>query len=186
MSRQRILVAGIGNIFLGDDGFGSEVARRLLERSWPEGVEVRDFGIRGLDLAYALMDPYDLAILIDAVPRGEPPGTLFLIEPDLSDLASSALDDGHLETHAVNPVAVLRLVQSMGGEFGRIVIVGCEPADFGPPDEGRIGLSPAVAEAVDRAVLQVERLLNDWKPRGRESFSANLNEADGTRSVPAT
>ncbi|HEY2147702.1 MAG TPA: hydrogenase maturation protease, partial [Pirellulales bacterium] len=179
MSRRRILIAGIGNIFLGDDGFGSEVARRLLERSWPEGVEVRDFGIRGLDLAFALMEPYDLAILIDAVPRGEPPGTLFLIEPDVSDVASSALDDGHLEAHAVNPVAVLRLVQSMGGEFGQIVIVGCEPADFGLPDEGRMGLSPAVVESVERAVVQVERLVNDWiepggEPRGRESFSATV------------
>jgi hydrogenase maturation protease len=158
---RRILIAGIGNIFLGDDGFGSEVARRLLERSWPTEAEVRDFGIRGLDLAYALLDPYDLAILIDAVPRGEPPGTLFLVEPNLSDLASMVIDDGHLETHTVNPVAVLRLVQSMGGQFGRILIVGCEPADFRPPEEGRIGLSPEVSEAVNRAVLQVEGLVRD-------------------------
>ena len=162
MSGRRILIAGIGNIFLGDDGFGSEVARRLLERSSSEGVEVRDFGIRGLDLAYSLLDRYELAILIDAVPRGERPGTLFVIEPDLNGINDATAGNGLVEAHAVDPLSVLRLVNSMGGRFGRILIVGCEPADFGPPDEGRIGLSLPVAEAVGRAVEKVQIIVDDY------------------------
>src|SRR5579884_4296763 len=83
---KRILIACIGNIFLGDDGFGVEVARRLMHRQYPEGVQVRDFGIRGIDLAYAMLEDYDSLVLVDAVPRGSPPGTLYLIEPDLTGM----------------------------------------------------------------------------------------------------
>ena len=83
---ERILIACIGNIFLGDDGFGVEVARRLMNRQYPEGVQVIDFGIRGMDLAYTLLDDYDTLVLVDAVPRGDPPGTLYLIEPDLTGI----------------------------------------------------------------------------------------------------
>ncbi len=156
----RILVGGIGNIFLGDDAFGVEVAQRLIKRSLPSEVRVVDFGIRGFDLTYALLDGYDVAILVDAVPRGEKPGTLYVIEPDLNEL--DVLDDQEMmiETHAMNPMRVLCMVKSMGGEFKRILLVGCEPATLGG-EEGSMGLSEPVQEAVDEAVELIESLLAD-------------------------
>src|SRR3712207_6645350 len=105
---KRILVAGIGNIFLGDDGFGVEVVRRLAGRELPAGVDVQDFGIRGLDLMYALGDGYDAAVLVDAVPRGEPPGTLSVIEPE------PEADDVPLDAHGMDPAKVLALAQQLG------------------------------------------------------------------------
>jgi hydrogenase maturation protease len=157
-----ILVAGIGNIFLGDDAFGSEVARQLQWRPWPMDVRVEDFGIRGYDLAYALMDGTD-AILIDAVSRGEAPGTIYLIEPDLEDLGAAAAPDGH----TMNPVSVLQLVRSLGGHTGKIHIVGCEPATL-ESEDGEIGLSAPVQAAVPEAVALIEHLvdhmLHDRKP----------------------
>ena len=138
-----ILVAGIGNIFLGDDAFGSEVARQLAGRLKTPHVRVVDFGIRGLDLAYALMDGYDATILIDAVARGGKPGTLYVIEPDLNELNQI---EAAVEAHAMDPVRVLELARSMGTELRNIRIVGCEPETFGPDDEGQMGLSPCVAK----------------------------------------
>ncbi len=155
---QRILVAGIGNIFLGDDGFGCEVLRRLGGRTWPEGVSVVDFGIRGFDLAYALMDGYDVTILVDATPRGEAPGTLYTIEPDLEELDALEPQAMIIETHGMNPMKVLSMVKSMGGEFKRILLVGCEPETFGP-EEGQMGLSETVEAAVDEAANIVESLV---------------------------
>jgi hydrogenase maturation protease len=152
----RILIACIGNIFLGDDGFGSEVARRLAGRPLPPGVVLKDFGIRGLDLTYALLDPYDLVILVDACPRGGEPGTVYLVEPDPVEPGA----DTRLETHAMNPMNVLRMVKSMGGAPGRILIVGCEPAEIGSDEEGKLGLSEAVAGAVDEAVRTIETLVS--------------------------
>jgi hydrogenase maturation protease len=153
MNTPRILVAGIGNIFLGDDGFGSEVARRLMDRPRPENVTVADFGIRGMDLAYALLDEYHATILIDAVSRDGPPGALYMIEPD-STVPAAETPDGH----TMNPVAVLAIARSMGADLHRVVIVGCEPATFGPED-GHMGLSAPVAAAVDGAVEMVEQLV---------------------------
>jgi len=150
----KILVAGIGNIFLGDDAFGSDVARFLEHMAWPDHVHVEDFGIRGYDLAYAIMNA-DAAILIDAVPRGEPPGTVYLIEPDLENLG-----EGSIDPHTMNPVAVLQLVQSLGGATGRIFLVGCEPGPL-ECDEGRLGLSAPVQAAVHEAVALVERVVAD-------------------------
>lgn len=155
---QRILVAGIGNIFLGDDGFGCEVLRRLMTRTWPEGVRLVDFGIRGFDLAYALMDGYDVTILVDATPRGGHPGTLYTIEPDLDELDNLDAQAAMVETHGMNPLKVLGMVKSMGGEFKRLLLVGCEPQTFGP-EEGQMGLSAAVEAAVDEAVVMVESLV---------------------------
>jgi hydrogenase maturation protease len=152
----RILIACIGNIFLGDDGFGSAVARRLAGRSLPEGVILRDFGIRGLDLTYALLDPYDLVILVDACPRGGEPGTVYLVEPDPVEPDT----DVRLETHAMNPINVLRTVKSMGGAPGRILIVGCEPAEVGSDEDGKLGLSDPVTAAVDEAVHMIEMLVS--------------------------
>ena len=115
----RILIAGIGNIFLGDDAFGVEVAQRLAKRPLPEGVRVVDFGIRGIDLTYALLEGVDVAILVDAVPRGEAPGTVYLIEPEAGPDVNDA-DEGSLllEAHNLDPARVLRLVRSQGGAFG--------------------------------------------------------------------
>ena len=152
---RNVLVAGIGNVFLGDDGFGVEVIARLATRALPEGVELGDFGIRGLDLAYALMDGYDAAILVDALPRGEPPGTVTVLEPDLARLDGFGL----VESHAMDPVQVLRLVKQMGGTPPNpLFLVGCEPADLGP-EEGQMGLSEPVAAAVELAADKVELLL---------------------------
>src|SRR5208283_2780861 len=124
MSKPRILVAGIGNIFLGDDAFGVEVARRMAGQPQPEGVAVKDFGIRGLDLAFSLLEGYDLTILVDALPRGGPPGTLYVLEPDPADLEPGA--ESMVETHGMDPVKVLRLVKSMGGDCGAVRVVGCQ------------------------------------------------------------
>ncbi|HEX4124915.1 MAG TPA: hydrogenase maturation protease [Tepidisphaeraceae bacterium] len=156
----RILVAGIGNIFLGDDAFGVEVAQRLLRRSWPANVRVEDFGIRGVDLVYALTDGYDSAILIDAVPRGgNPPGTLYLLEPLLD-----AEDDSPplIEAHAMDPVKVLRTAAAMGGCTRQVFIVGCEPTPITSADEEGeqpMAMAPPVAAAVDEAVNMVVELV---------------------------
>ena len=148
----RILVAGIGNIFLGDDGFGVEVARRLATRELPTGVRVADFGIRGFDLAYALQDGYETTILVDAYPHGQQPGTVSLIEPDLTTLGEQ--DPAVVETHGMNPLNVLRMATAMNGSLRKILLVGCEPASLGG-DEGAMGLSDPVAAAVDEAVNMV-------------------------------
>jgi hydrogenase maturation protease len=161
---QKILIAGIGNIFLGDDGFGVEVARRLSESEFPEGVRVQDFGIRGYDLAYALLDGYDLTLLVDAAPRGSTPGTLYVIEPDLNqpDLNQETAETQAvaLDAHAMNPVSVLQLAKSMGPVSGKVLLVGCEPATLGG-EEGQMGLSEPVAAVVDQAAALVRRLVAD-------------------------
>ena len=158
MSQPTTLIAGIGNIFLGDDAFGCEVLKHLAQRVWPENVRVVDFGIRGFDLAYALLEGYDVAILVDATPRGEAPGTLYAIEPDLNEL--DAPDGGAMvvETHGMNPMKVLSMVKSMGGKLNKVMLVGCEPETFGP-EEGLMGLSESVAGAVPDAVRLVESLV---------------------------
>jgi len=160
----RVLVAGIGNIFLGDDAFGVEVVQRLATRPLPEGVRVVDFGIRGFDLAYALMDGYEAAILVDAIPRGGVPGTVYTVEPDLSSLDDPQPSDMVVEPHTMDPVKVFRMVRAMGGELRRILLVGCEPATFGPENEGHMGLSEPVEAAVDEAVKLVESLLTTMSP----------------------
>ena len=148
-ARTRVLVAGIGNVFLGDDGFGVEVARRLESRELPPGVDVRDFGIRGMDLVYALGEDYDAAVFVDAVPRGEAPGTLYVIEPELE------MDEVTLDTHGMDPVRVLRLAAELGPVPGRLLVVGCEPENRMSGDvteelEGE--LSEPVRAALDGAV----------------------------------
>ncbi|MDQ6707513.1 MAG: hydrogenase maturation protease [Acidobacteriota bacterium] len=170
-----ILVAGIGNIFLGDDGFGCEVIRRLLGREWPSGVRIFDFGIRGLDLTYALLDGPETVILVDAAPRGGAPGTVYAIEPDLS-----ALDDGasaFIETHDMNPVNVLRAVRSMGGQFNRVLLVGCEPESFGTEDEGegRMGLSERVEAGVDEAARWIESLIAQIRSEKMQTETVEVN-----------
>ena len=160
-AEKKILVAGIGNIFLGDDGFGAEVANRLLRRAFPSGVRVGDFGIRGFDLAYALMEGYEATILIDACPgeQHSSAGTLSVIEPDLRGLDSLGGSNSFVEPHAMNPVNVLRMAAGMGAQLNRILLVGCVPATLGP-EEGLIGLSELVSGAVDEAVGLVESLIS--------------------------
>lgn len=157
----RTLVAGIGNIFFGDDAFGSEVARRLLAGAdgLPEGVKVGDFGIRGIHLAYELLDGYDAAILVDATPQGGEPGTVYVLEPDLDAIESESglAEAGIADAHGMDPASVLALLHSLGGSVGRLLVVGCEPADT---DE-HIGLSGPVAAAVDEAARVVRDLVRE-------------------------
>jgi hydrogenase maturation protease len=157
---KRILIAGIGNIFLADDGFGVEVANRLANRSLPSGVRVADFGIRGFDLAYALMEGYETTILVDAYPGdGEgPPGSLFVVEPELKDVNSAGKQHGFVDPHAMKPINVLRMATSMGGELKRVLLVGCVPATLGP-EEGQMGLSEPVIAALDEAVRLIDSLV---------------------------
>lgn len=158
MTQPSILIAGVGNIFMGDDAFGVEVVRRLSGRKLPDGVRVGDFGIRGFDLGYALMEDQDVTILIDATPRGGEPGTLYTIEPDLSELETPPVEQMAVEPHGMNPMKVLAMVKSMEGELKRVLLVGCEPATLGP-EEGLMGLSEPVEAAVDEAVSIVESLV---------------------------
>jgi hydrogenase maturation protease len=155
-----VLIAGIGNIFLGDDAFGVEVARRLASRKLPERVKVVDFGIRGFDLAYALLDRFDVTILVDACPRGGTPGTLYVIEPDLNLSAQDGAGAGQttVDAHSMNPMNVIRMARSMGGDLKRILLVGCEPLTLGP-EEGAMGLSEPVAAMVEEAANRIESLV---------------------------
>jgi hydrogenase maturation protease len=165
----RILVAGCGNIFLGDDGFGSVVARRLAAMPLPAGTSVSDFGTGGLHLAFELDSGYAAVILVDAVPRGGAPGTLYVIEPRPGDQPVPCVDG-----HGLTPEAVLALAELLRGErgrhegghreregaLGRVLIVGCEPADTSSGME----LSPAVAGAVDQAADLVLELIRERHP----------------------
>lgn len=151
----KTLVAGIGNVFLSDDAFGVEVVRSLGEL--PDGVRVLDSGIRGMHLAYELLDGYDAVVLVDATRRGGEPGTLHTLEHDLDAPAPPAALDGH----GMDPASILGLLRDLAASMevprpvGRVLIVGCEPACL---DEG-IGLSPAVAAAVGPAVDMVRELV---------------------------
>jgi hydrogenase maturation protease len=150
MTRERqILVAGIGNVFLGDDGFGGKVAQRLEGRKLPAGVTVVDFGTGGLDLAYEVMRGYDALVLIDISRQGEPPGTLYLMEPDPAEVEGGIEDGAVIDPHAMDPQTVLRFVKTVGGWPGKVMVIACEPAAAG---EMEMGLSVAVEGAVDRAV----------------------------------
>lgn len=158
----KILVAGVGNLFLGDDAFGVAVAQRLSKMALPEGVRVTDFGIRSYDLAYALMDAWDFVILVDALPRGGAPGTLYTIDPDLPEPASHSIV---LDAHSMNPASVLQFVTALGGRPPRMLIVGCEPGRLDPDQEGSMSLSPEVERAVDEAIRMVEELIKRAQPR---------------------
>jgi hydrogenase maturation protease len=171
VDKPSILVAGIGNIFLGDDGFGVEVAQQLAKCRFPAAVRVADFGIRGLDLAYALQDGYETTILIDAFPHGQAPGTVSLVEPDLNDPAASLARENFVEPHAMNPVNVLRMAAAMHGPLKRVLLVGCEPATLGG-DQGRMGLSVAVAAAIPEAVRMIEELVNETLHENRSRMAS--------------
>ncbi|HJZ26649.1 MAG TPA: hydrogenase maturation protease [Streptosporangiaceae bacterium] len=147
----RILVAGVGNVFLRDDAFGVEVVRLLAERPQPPGVQIRDYGIRGVHLVYELLDGYDLFVLIDAAPRGEAPGTVSVLEVELPSPEAQAV----IDAHSLTPDAIFGLLSSLGGHPGRNLVVACEPAEV---DAG-MGLSDPVQEALPHAVRAVEEIL---------------------------
>ena len=159
-----ILVAGIGNIFFGDDAFGCEVATQLARRPLPAGVRVTDFGIRSYDLAYAIMDDYDAVILVDATPQGAEPGTIYLIEPDIKKL--DELPEEAVNAHSMNPVRVLQLVLSLGGNARWLRVVGCEPEVL-ESEEGAMGLSEKVQAAIGPAIEMIEGLIQEIS-RGTE------------------
>jgi hydrogenase maturation protease len=160
-AEQSILVAGMGNIFLGDDAFGVEVVRALPTRNLPQQILVADFGIRAYDLAYALAEPYQAIILVDAVPRGDLPGTLYLIEPDLQAISSLGLQAP--DAHSLDPIKVLQMAQTLGGITARLFLIGCEPAAW-DSQNGAMELSESVRASIPRALdlIQslVRRLLN--------------------------
>lgn len=172
----RILVAGIGNIFFGDDAFGCEVAQALGRRALPDGVVVKDFGIRSYDLAYAIMDDYDATILVDASPRGCSPGTVYLLEPDLNVLDDES--DEVVNAHSMNPVRVLQMVRSFGGAPRQLYVVGCEPAVL--ESDGHLGLSEKVHDAIRGAIEMIEELIADLRS-GKILGGAVKNES-ATRS----
>jgi hydrogenase maturation protease len=155
----QILVAGIGNAWLRDDGFGGHVAKKLEDRELPEGVSVFDFGSGGLDLAYEVMRGYDALVLVDVSRQGGDPGTLYVMEPDEEEIQGGIEDGEVINPHGMDPQTVLRFVKAVGGWPGKVVVVACEPLNV---EEMGLGLSDEVAGAVDGAVKvvleQVEEL----------------------------
>lgn len=153
-----VLIAGIGNVFFGDDGFGSEVLRRLDPQQLPEDVCAVDYGIRGVHLAYDLLDgDVQTLIMVDAMPTGEPPGTVSLLEVNEEVLAAAAADPDPVDSHSMNPEAVLTALRALGGNVDTILVVGCQPASVAPG----MRLSEAVAAAVEPALaLALETAAN--------------------------
>jgi hydrogenase maturation protease len=156
--RPRVLVAGIGNVFLGDDGFGVALASRLARRELPAGVEVVDYGIRGMDLAYAMGEGYDTVVLLDATPRGGAPGTLYVIEADLG-----AVPEGTPDAHGMDPLAVIALARTLGDQLPRTLVLGCEPdvVMTGEEEDVVYDLSEPVRLALDEAERLAVRVLDD-------------------------
>ncbi|MGO8863346.1 MAG: hydrogenase maturation protease [Acidimicrobiales bacterium] len=153
-----VLVAGIGNVFQSDDAFGVEVANRLSERVLPSGVRVEDFGIRGVHLAYELLGGYDGLVIIDALPMGEPPGTLAIMVPELDDATTNGDDVLEVvDAHTMNPDVVLGTLRHLGGSLEKIFIIGCQPANL----QDGMGLSPSVAAAVDDAAQMCCQLVSE-------------------------
>lgn len=184
LTAPRILLAGIGNIFLGDDGFGVALAQALsaeFRARVPDGVEVRDFGIRGFDLAMALLEPWDRIVLLDAAPRGGAPGTVYWEQISVGEQAAAG--DGMTEPHALTPVAVLRLAAQMGSVPATVWLAGCEPSAVAIADaepQSAQGLSPEVAAAVPRAAALVRRQIEAWQLEARRAEAPTGANPDGT------
>lgn len=159
-SLQSILVAGVGNAWLRDDGFGGEVARRLQERPLPDGVSVMDAGTGGLDLAYEVMRGYDALVILDVSRQGGEPGTLYVMEPD-EDSVQGGIEDGEvINPHGMDPQTVLRFVKAVGAWPGRVVVIACEPEEV---QEMGMALSGPVAAAVERAVALVFETVDELR-----------------------
>ena len=157
---KHVLIAGIGNAWMRDDGFGGKVAERLSARELPEGAVVFDFGTGGLDLAYEVMRGYDALILIDASRQGEEPGTLFVIEPQREEFAPSIEDGEMIDPHGMDPQTVLRFVNATGGWPGKVVVIGCEPGEV---DDVGYGLTPVIEAAVGRALTLVRQTIDELR-----------------------
>jgi hydrogenase maturation protease len=180
----RTLVAGVGNVFLGDDGFGVEVARLLAERPRQDGVEIADFGIRGVHLVYELLDGCDLFVLVDAAPRGLEPGTVTVleVEPDTVEPDAGAPSAAGppaaplMDAHGLAPDDIFAMLATMGGRPGRSLLVACEPADV----SARMGLSEPVRAALPHAVRAVEEILSQigQKEGVRDAAQADHAGAD--------
>ncbi|MCE5267775.1 MAG: hydrogenase maturation protease [Planctomycetaceae bacterium] len=159
MTDARILIAGVGNIFMGDDAFGVEVAQRLLRRRLPKAVRVVDFGIRGIDLAYALSDEHEAVILVDAACRGGPPGTLYVIEPEREPPGYVSRESAHadlIDLYDLEPAKVLALAQRLGAKTAKLLLIACEPQPLPDDASAPFGLSQPVQAAVNEAVRLVE------------------------------
>jgi hydrogenase maturation protease len=156
--KKRVMIAGIGNMFMKDDGFGSAVIKRITNKKFPEGVEVKDFGTGGLKLAYDLMRGYDGLVFLDASARGEKPGTLYVIEPNENDFSNDLEEGGPIDPHGADPVTVLRFVKSIGAWPGKVFIIACEPASVG---DFEIGLSEPVNIAIDKAIEMVDEIVKE-------------------------
>jgi hydrogenase maturation protease len=189
LDRGRILVAGIGNIFLGDDAFGVEVVRRLRDAVLPPEVDVSDYGIRGMHLAYDLLDGrHDVLVLVDALPLDEPPGTLAVLQVDLDDpnwslRPADVLHAPAADAHGMDPESVLRLLRGLGGSVDRVLVVGCQPAALGE----RMELSAPVAAAVDEAVRTVARVVREEAARlARGEGTAQGRPAEGSERGVST
>ncbi len=159
-AEKQILVAAVGNLWLRDDGFGGEVAKRLRERELPPGVQVADFGTGGLDLAYELMRGYDALVLVDISRQGGEPGTLYVMEADPESIEAGIEDGDMIDPHDMDPQTVLRFVKSVNGWPGKVIVVACEPAEI---EDFGIGLSPAVEVAVEQAVGLVADTLDELR-----------------------
>jgi len=164
--RSSVLIAGIGNIFQGDDAFGVAVAHKLGTLEFPTEVKVMDVGIRSIDLAFALLDQHDLTILVDVTSRGCAPGTLYTIEIQPDDIPELDEDSVIVNSHSLNPVRVLALAKSMGASFKRVLLVGCEPLVLTHDESGHIGLSEVVQAAVDSAVQIIRRMVQEFTHGG--------------------
>ena len=163
----RVLIAGIGNIFQGDDAFGVEVVRRLMMQAMPEEIDVRDFGIRGFDLAYAMMESWELVILVDVMQRGGAPGTLYVLE-HIDDFRPA----NELQPHGMDPISALELTKALGGTIPPTIVIGCEPQELGGAD-GVMGLSAAVNGAIGPAIKLV--LARAEQVLQRASLAQELN-----------
>jgi hydrogenase maturation protease len=160
----KVLVAGIGNIFQSDDAFGVEVVSRLLDETFPPSVRVEDFGIRGIHLAYELLEGYDALIIIDAVPMGEPPGTLAVIAPEIVPTGEVNESVHLVDAHTMSPDVVLATLARLGGSVEHIFIVGCQPANL----QDGMGLTPAVEDAIEDAVALCRDLVTEIvQPAGK-------------------
>ena len=186
MNQPRILVAGIGNVFKGDDGFGVEVARALSKptdrdhRALPDDVEFIEFGIRGVDLAFAITSGYEIVILIDAMARGGEPGSVCVIQPRAADLRGSATA---MQGHNLDPLSVLQWASGMVDALPEVYVVGCEPSEI--PDEEDLveGLTPPVRAAVGKAVELIHKLVSQLgaaaRTAGRLEHPGRLRSARG-------
>jgi hydrogenase maturation protease len=155
-----ILVAAVGNLWLGDDGFAGEVAKRLRERGVPDDVAVADFGTGGLDLAYEVMRGYDALVLVDVSRQQGEPGTLYVMEVDPDTIETGIEDGAMIDPHGMDPETVLRFVKATGGWPGKVVVVACEPERV---EEVAIGLSPRVEASVERAVALVLETVEEFR-----------------------